>query len=83
MWKDSEWAVQQGSYINPVVPPATDACDPPTVSVCINQAWIPYICGALSQLAQPTTWIVGSRAELLDVLEDLDDTQGVFHNAAL
>lgn len=73
MWKDSEWAVQQGSYINPVVPPATDACDPPTVSVCINQAWIPYICGALSQLAQPSTWIVGSNAELLDVLERVAD----------
>jgi hypothetical protein len=69
VWKDSEWAVQQGSYINPVVPPTTDPCDAPTVSVCINQDWIPYVCGALSQLCQPTTWITSSDADLIDVLE--------------
>lgn len=69
MWKDSEWATQQGSYINPVVPPTSDPCDPPTVSVCINTQWIPFVCGALSQLAQPTTWDVASQAELIDVLD--------------
>jgi len=69
VWKDSEWATQQGSYSNAVVPPTSGPCDPPTVSVCINVQWIPYVCGALSQLCQPSTWDVASEDDLIDVLE--------------
>ena len=59
--------------MNPVVPPSTQVCDAPTVSVCINAAWLPFVCGALSQLAQPTTWQVSSQAELDDVLDRVAD----------
>ena len=59
--------------MNPVVPPSTQVCDAPTVSVCINAAWLPFVCGALSQLAQPTTWLVSSKAELDDVLDRVAD----------
>ena len=69
MWKDSDWATQQGSYINPVVPPSSDPCDAPLVCISINQDWVKFVAGACSQLAQPSTWLVASDAELIDVLE--------------
>ena len=81
MWKDSEWATQQGSYINPVAPPTSAPCDPPTVSVCINEQWIPFVCGALSQLAQPSTWDVASQADLIDVLSNVAALIGAIGSA--
>ena len=81
MWKDSEWATQQGSYINPVVPPTSAPCDPPTVSVCINVQWIPFVCGSLSQLAQPSTWDVASTDDLIDVLSNVAALIGAIGSA--
>lgn len=48
------------------MPPTTQPSDAPLVCIQVNQDWIPYMCGALMQLCQPTTWMASGGA-LLDV----------------
>jgi hypothetical protein len=73
VWNPSEWAVQQGSYGNPVTPPTSGPRDGPTVCIEVNAEWIPYMCGSLLQLAQPSTWDVATRDDLLDILFRVTD----------
>jgi len=73
VWDSSPWASQRPSFVQPVTPPSTAPCDPPLVCISVNQEWLPYILGALTQLAQPTTWDVADRATLEDVLGRVTD----------
>lgn len=76
MWDpydDGRWTHQRPSYRQPVVAPAAAPGDSPCVCVSVNQSWIPFITGALSQLAQPSTWQVDTDADRADVLGRVQD----------
>jgi hypothetical protein len=73
MWDPSPWAQQRGSFVEPVNPPTTAPCDAPLVCLSVNQDWLPYILGSLMQLAQPTTWITATTADLDDILGRVAD----------
>lgn len=59
MWNPydhGEARFQRGSFLQPVIPPTTEICDPPLYCISVNQEWLPYLAGAAMQLAQPSTW---------------------------
>lgn len=57
LWEDS-WAPfpPKPSFVESVSDPGTDPEEGPFVCVQFNQAWLPFVCGALLQLCQPPTW---------------------------
>lgn len=76
MWDpldDGKWFHQRPSFRQPVVPPTTQPCDQPLVCLSVNQDWVPYVLGALTQLAQPSTWLVASDADRADILGRVQD----------
>jgi Collagen triple helix repeat (20 copies) len=56
VWDASPWAGQRGSFRQPVVPPDVEPDASPLVCIALNADWLPYVVGALMQLAQPSTW---------------------------
>lgn len=60
---------QQGSFETGQIPPVADpdagtlVCLPP-----INQDWLPYLQGCLSQLTNPSTWLVADDDAMYDTL---------------
>lgn len=72
MWDPDAWDVRP-SYVEPVADPGTAPGDYPRVCLSISAAWIPYILGALTQLAQPKAWAVaaGALPDLLGRVQDL------------
>ena len=68
MWNPTPTWRQRGSFVEPVTPPNSAPCDPPLICFSVNQGWLPYVLGALMQLAQPSTWIVADDAALADIL---------------
>jgi len=56
MWPDSQFAVPVGSFSSPVPVVQNDPTQGPFFYVAVNQAWMPYIQGALLQLTLQTTW---------------------------
>lgn len=63
----------RGSFAGPVPVPTGPALDSPIVCVEIAAVWLPYITGALSQLAAPTTWITDTDVALWDILGKVQD----------
>lgn len=63
----------RGSYPEPVRPPTGLWDDPPTVCLEVASAWVPYITGALTQLAQPATWVAATDVALWDILGRVQD----------
>lgn len=63
----------RGSFAEPVPVPTGSAFDPPTVCVEIAASWLPYVTGALTQLAQPSTWITDTDMALWDILGRVQD----------
>lgn len=51
--------------------PTAGPCDSPLVCVSINQQYIPFIAGAMSQLTQRTTWTASSEDELQAILANM------------
>lgn len=56
MWDASPWAGQRASFVQPVAPPDVEPDASPLVCIALNADWLPYVVGALMQLAQPSTW---------------------------
>jgi len=74
-----EWFSQRPSFREPVTPPGAAPCDAPLVCISVNALWVPYILGALTQLAQPSTWKVDTedaRHEVLGQVQDLIANMG-------
>src|SRR5690348_1323194 len=73
MWDPAKPWNQQGSYVQPVTPPAAHPSAAPRVCVSFNQDWLPYVLGSLLQLCQPSSWEVADEtarsAALLDAQE--------------
>lgn len=63
----------RGSFAEPVPTPPGSAFDAPTVCLEVAASWLPYITGALSQLAQPSTWITDTDMSLWDILGRVQD----------
>ena len=63
----------RGSYPGPVATPTGSWDTAPTICIEVSVAWVPYITGALSQLAQPTTWVHDTDTALWDVLGRVQD----------
>jgi len=60
--------------MEPVAIPSAAPADEPTVCIRVNQTWVPYILGSLTQLTQPTTWVdtgAGTVQAALDSAQDL------------
>lgn len=72
MWDTDCWDVRS-SYVEPVADPGTAPGDHPMVCLSINVAWVPYVLGALTQLAQARAWAVLPSAlpDLLGRVQDL------------
>jgi hypothetical protein len=84
LWNPIENWLQQGSFCEQVQPPASAPGDDPLVCIQLNQAWIPYVCGALMQLAQPSTWDVsGGPLTLQDVLTEATELIEIVGTATL
>jgi hypothetical protein len=56
VWDASPWAGQRASFVQPVAPPDVEPDASPLVCIALNADWLPYVVGALMQLAQPSTW---------------------------
>lgn len=84
MWDpldDGRWWHQRPSFREPVIPPTSQPCDTPLVCISINTLWVPYLVGALTQLAQPSTWKVASASDLADVLARVQDVIAIIGEA--
>jgi len=76
MWIPTTGWLPSSSYAEPVTIPSTEPGDEPTVCIRVNETWVPYILGSLSQLTQPTTWVstgAGSIQTALDKSQGLLD----------
>jgi len=62
---DRPYAHPVSSFENPVTPPDAEPDEGSQVSVCFNEAWLPYVLGALYQLYLQTTWKADSAGILL------------------
>lgn len=51
--------------------PASEPCDPPLVCIEINQEYIPFIAGAMSQLTQRTSWLATDEDDLQRILANM------------
>ncbi len=71
----------RGSFSEPVVPPTTGSLDLPLACLQVNRDWLPYIEGALQQLALPSTWIVADDNALWDILSRVQDLLGEWGNS--
>ena len=69
------------SYVEPVTPVDAEPDASPGVSVCFNAAWLPYVLGALQQLAQPSTWDTSDPTTLQTALDRAQALLGLFGNA--
>jgi hypothetical protein len=56
VWPPSIFAVPVPSFVSPVLPPGVEPGASPFVTVCINELWLPYVRGALTQLLLQSTW---------------------------
>lgn len=79
------WVAEPGwqpatSFPEPLVPPMVDPDALPTVQVCVNEQWVPYIIGALLQLVQPVIWDVADVATLQLTIERATDLMALFAN---
>jgi Concanavalin A-like lectin/glucanases superfamily len=81
MWDGAAPWRQQGSFEEPVTPPGSAPLAAPLVSVCFSAAWLPYVLGALLQLAQPSSWEVADDAARAAVLADVTDLINAFMQA--
>lgn len=80
MWvSEADWQPST-SFPEPLVPPSVDPDSGPTVQVCVSQAWVPYIIGALLQLVQPVIWDVPDEATLQLTIERATDLMAMFAN---
>jgi hypothetical protein len=70
-----------GSFQEPVPLPAGLPGDPPFVTVCFNQDWLPYVLGCLFQLALNTSWQTSTQAELDNALGQANNLILIFQMA--
>lgn len=73
--------IAPGSFQQPVNLPAGLPGDPPFVSVCFNQNWLPYILGCLFQLTLSTTWNVSTDEDLSRALAIANNLILIFQRA--
>jgi hypothetical protein len=84
MWNPTENWQQQGSFVEAVPPPSALPDASPLVCVSFNQEWLPYVLGALQQLCQPTSWLIGAGpVTLADILAEATDLVAIVGNAHL
>jgi hypothetical protein len=69
------------SFPQRVAPPTGEPCDPPLVCVQFNQAYLPYVIGALTQLCQPTAWDKTTISDMAGVLGSMTDLLALFGDA--
>lgn len=68
MWDTPPWTAARTSFPRPMAPPTAGPCDPPLVCIQINEQYIKWIAGAMSQLVQRTTWTATSEDDLQNTL---------------
>jgi hypothetical protein len=61
--------------------PETHPSDEPTVQVCFNIDWLPYIMGALGALLADSTWNTSNPTTLDSVKNDVQDLLSLFAQA--
>lgn len=71
MWETTPWAQPRTSFPRPMAAPTAGPCDPPLVCIEINEAYIPFIAGAMSQLIQRTTWTAADEDHLQQILSNM------------
>jgi len=81
MYEPQTGTFARGSFREAVVPPTTASSDSPLVCLSVNADWLPYIEGALQQLALPSTWIVADDTALWDILSRVQDLIGQWGNS--
>src|SRR5579872_180285 len=69
---------QQGSFANGTIPPTVEPDAGTQIMLGpIAQEWMPWICGALDQLRNPSAWIVADDAAMYDTLRRVDTLLGL------
>jgi len=81
MWDPNGWPPQT-SYRQPVADPGTAPGDVTLVTLACNTAWLPYLVGCLTQLAQLRTWTTTDPAALADLLGRVTDLLGLIATAS-
>lgn len=81
MYEPQSGTFPRGSFREAVVPPTTASSDLPLACLSVNKDWLPYIEGALQQLALPSTWIVADDTALWDILARVQDLLGDWGNS--
>lgn len=71
MWDTPPWVAPRSSFSQPMTGPASEPCDPPLVCIEINQEYIPFIAGAMSQLTQRTSWLATDEDDLQRILANM------------
>lgn len=80
MWVPERGWLPATSFPEPLAPPSVDPDAAPTVQVCVNRQWVPYIVGALAQLVQPVIWDVPDVAALQTTIERATDLMALFQS---
>lgn len=76
---DRPFAHPTSSFNEPVSPPDIEPDEGEQVQVCFSYEWLPYVLGALSQLALQTTWR-GTPSEVLLAQGRATNLTGLFAN---
>jgi len=63
VWPNTEFPHPQPSFVQPVPLVGVNPDASPTVFVCFNAKWLPYIAGALKQLVLQSTWATNNPDE--------------------
>ena len=77
MWNPEdrgEWFFQRPPFAEAIAPPTAEVCDQPLYCFQVNGSYVPLICGALTALAQPSTFgnlTASDRALALGRIQDL------------
>ena len=60
--------------------PGVHPSDSPTVTITVNETWIPYIVGALETFKSPSYW-AGTPEEVEEAVQQSHDLLGLFGEA--
>lgn len=71
MWDPKPFVQQRPVFARPLQAPTAGPCDPPMACVQINQAYIPFIAGAMSVLVQRSSWLAATEDDLQAILSNM------------
>jgi hypothetical protein len=81
MTLDTGFGFPVSSYVEPVSVVEAGISDEPLVCLALNASWVPYVCGSLMQLVQPSTWDTLDTGVLQTIIGKATDLIALVSNA--